>query len=172
MNETSNDNLIITRSSGPANFDLTSEFKPAGDQPTAIAELIEGIQTGERDQVLLGVTGIRQNLYRRACHPADQAANADSSAKQNIGRPALWRDEVAYSPIMLSNISFPIMIITSPKPMCRDPIPISKKNRQSMNRLTGCAIRQPAPFLNVTMLSLSRRYHVSMALVRLKPIPA
>jgi len=57
MNETSNDNFIITRSSGPANFDLTSEFKPAGDQPTAIAELIEGIQTGERDQVLLGVTG-------------------------------------------------------------------------------------------------------------------
>ena len=57
MDETSNDNLIITRSSGPANFDLTSEFKPAGDQPTAIAELIEGIQTGERDQVLLGVTG-------------------------------------------------------------------------------------------------------------------
>ena len=57
MNETNNDNLIITRSSGPANFGLTSEFKPAGDQPTAIAELIEGIQTGERDQVLLGVTG-------------------------------------------------------------------------------------------------------------------
>ena len=57
MNETSNDNLIITRSSGPANFYLTSEFTPAGDQPTAIAELIEGIQTGEHDQVLLGVTG-------------------------------------------------------------------------------------------------------------------
>jgi len=57
MNATNNDNLIITRSSGPANFDLTSEFKPAGDQPNAIAELIEGIQTGERDQVLLGVTG-------------------------------------------------------------------------------------------------------------------
>ncbi|MDB4247740.1 excinuclease ABC subunit UvrB [bacterium] len=57
MDETSNDNLIITRSSGPANFDLTSEFQPAGDQPTAIAELIEGIRTGERDQVLLGVTG-------------------------------------------------------------------------------------------------------------------
>ena len=57
MSETSNDNLIITRSSGPADFDLTSEFKPAGDQPTAIAELIGGIQTGERDQVLLGVTG-------------------------------------------------------------------------------------------------------------------
>jgi len=36
---------------------VASEFEPAGDQPTAIRELIAGIQTGERDQVLLGVTG-------------------------------------------------------------------------------------------------------------------
>ena len=51
------DNLIISRPRGPANFDLQSEFAPAGDQPTAIKELIEGIKQGERDQVLLGVTG-------------------------------------------------------------------------------------------------------------------
>jgi len=36
---------------------LASEFKPAGDQPQAIAELTEGIERGEKDQVLLGVTG-------------------------------------------------------------------------------------------------------------------
>ena len=51
------DNLIISRPRSPANFDLQSEFSPAGDQPTAIAELIDGIKNGERDQVLLGVTG-------------------------------------------------------------------------------------------------------------------
>ena len=51
------DNLIISRPRGPANFDLQSEFAPAGDQPTAIKELIEGIKQDERDQVLLGVTG-------------------------------------------------------------------------------------------------------------------
>ena len=51
------DNLIISRPRGPANFDLQSEFSPAGDQPTAIAELIDGIKNDERDQVLLGVTG-------------------------------------------------------------------------------------------------------------------
>ena len=51
------DNLIISRPRGPANFDLQSEFAPAGDQPTAIEELIGGIKQGERDQVLLGVTG-------------------------------------------------------------------------------------------------------------------
>jgi excinuclease ABC subunit B len=38
-------------------FSLQSEFKPAGDQPQAIAELVQGIRAGERDQVLLGVTG-------------------------------------------------------------------------------------------------------------------
>ena len=38
-------------------FALTSDFKPAGDQPQAIAELLKGAERGERDQVLLGVTG-------------------------------------------------------------------------------------------------------------------
>ena len=36
---------------------LKAEFEPAGDQPTAIAELVEGLQSGERNQVLLGATG-------------------------------------------------------------------------------------------------------------------
>ena len=38
-------------------FKLVSGFEPAGDQPEAIAELTEGLKNGERDQVLLGVTG-------------------------------------------------------------------------------------------------------------------
>jgi excinuclease ABC subunit B len=38
-------------------FQLQSEFQPAGDQPEAIDELCQGIAGGERDQVLLGVTG-------------------------------------------------------------------------------------------------------------------
>jgi excinuclease ABC subunit B len=38
-------------------FVLQTEFEPAGDQPTAIKELCEGINQGERDQVLLGATG-------------------------------------------------------------------------------------------------------------------
>ena len=36
---------------------LDSNFEPSGDQPTAIKELVEGLNEGERDQVLLGVTG-------------------------------------------------------------------------------------------------------------------
>ncbi len=40
-----------------APFEVISEFKPAGDQPAAIAELTERIQNGEKDVVLLGATG-------------------------------------------------------------------------------------------------------------------
>jgi len=40
-----------------ANFQLVSDYKPAGDQPTAIAGLVSGLKNKERDQVLLGVTG-------------------------------------------------------------------------------------------------------------------
>ena len=38
-------------------FALTSDYQPAGDQPQAIEELVNGLRQGERDQVLLGVTG-------------------------------------------------------------------------------------------------------------------
>ncbi len=38
-------------------FRLVTDFQPAGDQPQAIAEIIKGLRSGERDQVLLGVTG-------------------------------------------------------------------------------------------------------------------
>jgi excinuclease ABC subunit B len=38
-------------------FKLVSDFKPTGDQPEAIKELVEGLQRGDRAQTLLGVTG-------------------------------------------------------------------------------------------------------------------
>ena len=38
-------------------FELVSNYKPNGDQPEAIKELVNGLKEGKRDQVLLGVTG-------------------------------------------------------------------------------------------------------------------
>ena len=40
-----------------ADFYLESSYKPMGDQPTAIAELVDGVKAGKQSQVLLGVTG-------------------------------------------------------------------------------------------------------------------
>jgi excinuclease ABC subunit B len=41
----------------PGSFRLASPFQPAGDQPKAIKELVEGLERGEASQVLLGITG-------------------------------------------------------------------------------------------------------------------
>ncbi len=50
---------VLTRPKleGGKRFRMASPFLPAGDQPTAIAELVEGVQAGEQNQVLLGATG-------------------------------------------------------------------------------------------------------------------
>jgi excinuclease ABC subunit B len=45
------------KAEGGRKFVLKSDYEPAGDQPTAIRELVEGANQGERSQVLLGVTG-------------------------------------------------------------------------------------------------------------------
>ena len=45
------------KTEGGIPFRLETAYEPAGDQPTAIADLVEGIENGETDQVLLGVTG-------------------------------------------------------------------------------------------------------------------
>jgi len=44
-------------------FKLVSNFKPTGDQPQAIDNLVKGLNDGKKFQTLLGVTGSRKNLY-------------------------------------------------------------------------------------------------------------
>ena len=57
-------------------FQIVSEFTPAGDQPQAIAKLLDGIAKAEKDQVLLG---IRQDLHHGPRHPVDRPANYRAS---------------------------------------------------------------------------------------------
>ncbi len=47
-------------------FDLQAPFEPAGDQPQAIAQVIDGFQKGLQEQVLMGVTGSgKTNVIRQ-----------------------------------------------------------------------------------------------------------
>ena len=45
------------KSEGGKRFEVVSEYEPTGDQPQAIQDLVDGVNSRERDQVLLGVTG-------------------------------------------------------------------------------------------------------------------
>ena len=51
-------------------FDLISNFKPTGDQPQAIERLVNGVESGERHQTLLGVTGSGKT-FTMACAIAE-----------------------------------------------------------------------------------------------------
>jgi len=51
---------------GLMQFRIAGDFKPMGDQPQAIAELVEGIRQGDKHQTLLGVTGSGKT-YTTAC---------------------------------------------------------------------------------------------------------
>src|SRR3954463_3610666 len=47
-------------------FKIVSEYQPRGDQPKAIAELVAGLQRGDKHQTLLGITGSGKT-YTAAC---------------------------------------------------------------------------------------------------------
>ncbi|NLH47179.1 MAG: excinuclease ABC subunit UvrB [Myxococcales bacterium] len=68
-------------------FKLVSEYQPTGDQPRALAELVEGAESGRRFQVLLGVTGSGKtftmaNLIARLNRPALVLAHNKTLAAQ------------------------------------------------------------------------------------------
>ncbi len=72
------------------NFKLTSDYKPTGDQPEAIRQLVEGLQRGDRAQTLLGVTGSGKtftiaNALARVNRPALVLSHNKTLAAQLYG---------------------------------------------------------------------------------------
>ncbi len=70
-------------------FRLQAPFEPAGDQPQAIRELVEGLRSGRREQVLMGVTGSGKTFTMANVIQAAAAAGAGALAQQDARRPAL-----------------------------------------------------------------------------------
>ena len=101
-------------------FQLTSDYKPAGDQPTAIDSLVSGLKAGESGMTLLGVTGSGKtftvaNVIQELQRPTLIMAHNKTLAAQLYGE---------------MNILFPTTIIINQKRMCLPQIPLSKKMRQ------------------------------------------
>ena len=68
------------KSEGGISFKLTSPYSPQGDQPTAIAELVAGVESRESMQVLLGVTGSGKTFTMAKVIEEDAASGADPCA--------------------------------------------------------------------------------------------
>ncbi len=68
-------------------FILHSNYKPTGDQPEAIDKLVKGLENGDREQVLLGVTGSGKtftmaNIIERVNRPTLVLAHNKTLAAQ------------------------------------------------------------------------------------------
>ncbi|MCL2159895.1 MAG: DEAD/DEAH box helicase family protein, partial [Oscillospiraceae bacterium] len=68
-------------------FRLVSDFAPTGDQPQAVEQLVSGIEKGNREQVLLGVTGSGKtftmaNIIQRLNRPTLVLAHNKTLAAQ------------------------------------------------------------------------------------------
>ena len=63
------------------NFKLASDYQPCGDQPQAIAQLERGIESGDKHQVLLGVTGSGKTFTDGQDHRAPEPPGAGAGAQ-------------------------------------------------------------------------------------------
>lgn len=108
------------------NFQIASDYQPTGDQPQAIDKLVKGINSNERYQTLLGVTGSGKtftmaNLVEKVQKPTLVLAHNKTLAAQ------LYAEFKSFFQRMQLNISFLIMIITNLKLTFQPQEPISKK---------------------------------------------
>jgi len=78
-------------------FKLVSDYMPAGDQPEAIRQLIGGVSNGERDQVLLGVTGSGKT-FTMANVIASQGRPALVMAPNKTLAAQLWSEMKGFFP--------------------------------------------------------------------------
>ena len=95
-------------------FELTSAYKPTGDQPEAIAELTEGVLQGVPAQTLLGVTGSGKtftiaNVIANINKPTLILSHNKTLAAQ------LYSEFKSFFPNNAENTTFLIMIIISRK---------------------------------------------------------
>ena len=100
-------------------FNLQSPYQPAGDQPKAIQQLVEGVNAQEKHQTLLGVTGSGKTF-------------TIANVIQQTNRPTLVLNSSSFFLTTRLNISFRITTIINLKPICLQVVYILKRILQSI----------------------------------------
>ena len=130
---------------------VVSPFAPAGDQPRAIAELCHGLAQGDRDQVLLGVTGSGKtftmaHVIQQTGRPALILAHNKTLAAQLYGEMKSFFPQNA--------VEYFVSYYDYYQPEAYVPRTdtfIERRSRPSMSRLTACATAPPARCSNAPM---------------------
>ena len=119
-------------------FKLVSDYKPTGDQPEAIEQLVSSLRGHSRHNTLLGVTGSGKtftmaNVIAQLNKPTLILSHNKTLAAQLYGEFKNFFPENAVEYFV------PITTITNRKPICRRPIPTSKRTCRSTRGSRRCA---------------------------------
>ena len=122
-------------------FQIHSKYEPAGDQPKAIAELVEGIESKKPFQVLLGATGTGKTftiaqVVQTVQKPTLVLAHNKTLAAQ------LYAELKKFFPNNAVQYFVSYYNYYQPKLMFRRPITTYQKTRVSMNRSINCVTLQ------------------------------
>ena len=131
----------------PDHFILHSEYAPTGDQPEAIAQLTEGVNSGLREQALMGVTGSGKtftmaNVIARTNRPTLVLAHNKTLAAQLCSEFKEFFPENAVEYFVSSTTT------TSQKPILPILTPILKRTAPSTKKLKNSATPPLLPCRN------------------------
>ena len=159
-----------TKSEGGKAFKLVSDYTPSGDQPGAIAELVEATRGGEKDQVLLGVTGSGKTFTVAKVIEAVQRP-ALILAPNKILAAQLYGEFKSFFPE--NAVEYFVSYYDYYQPEAYVPA-VGHLHREGMrrptSRSTGCATRRRARCWSATTSSSSPRCRASTASARSRPI--
>ena len=127
-------------------FQLVSPFEPAGDQPQAIAALVDGLRERAQAPGADGRDRLGQDVHDGQRDPGHAAAHAGAVAQQDAGRPALRASSRSSFRTTRCTISSATTTTTSPKRTFRSATSTSRKTPRSTRRSTGCGWPRPAPW--------------------------
>ena len=115
-------------------FKIKSDFTPTGDQPQAIEALVKGLNSDEKYQTLLGVTGSGKTFTIANVVERVQKPTRSWRTTKRLLHNFIQSLKICF-PIMPLNTLFPITIIINPKLFYLQPAPILKKIFPSMRKL-------------------------------------
>lgn len=125
----------------PVAFEVVSPFEPAGDQPQAIASLVQGVKDGDRYQVLLGVTGSGKTYTMAKTIEALGKPTLVMAPNKTLAAQ-LASELKEFSPITQWCTSSRTTTTTSPRRTCRSRTLTSRRTPPSTRRSRCCGTRQ------------------------------
>ena len=156
------------KSEGGVRLVIKSDFAPKGDQPQAIADLVEGVKRQDRTQVLLGVTGSGKTFTMAKVIEATQRPALVLAPNKTLAAQ-LYGEFRSFFPDNAVEYFVSYYDYYQPEAYVPRTDTYIEKDPRSTSRSTACATARRAPCSSATTSSSWRRCRASTASARSRP---